>query len=113
MPLVLAVNLDGYTLLSASDLTSLYENYAAVPADVLKTAHHGSSASTSDAFLDFVNPQAALLSVTSGSSSLPGAATLERLQNHGVRILRTDVCGDITLTVEDGQLVITPYRNEE
>ena len=113
MLLVLAVNLDGYTLLSASDLTSLYENYAAVPADVLKTAHHGSSASTSDAFLDFVNPQAALLSITSGSSSLPGAATLERLQNHGVRILRTDVCGDITLTVEDGQLVITPYRNEE
>lgn len=109
-PLVLAIDLDGYTLLQASDLTGLYENYAAVPADVLKVAHHGSSASTYDAFLDHVQPRYALLSVSSGSRTLPAADTLARLSKRQIGVFRTDECGDITLSVENGQLLITPYK---
>lgn len=109
-PLVLAIDLDGYRLLQMSDLAGSYERYCAVPADVLKVAHHGSSRSTSDDFLSFVSPRAALISASSGSSSLPGADTLERLQSHGVSTLRTDENGDITLSVKDGQLSITPYK---
>ena len=108
-PLMLAIDLDGYTLLQASDLTGLYERYAAAPADVLKVAHHGSSASSYDDFLSFVSPRYALLSVSGGSRSLPGADTLNRLNSHGVTYFRTDECGDITLTVRKGQLIITPY----
>ena len=113
LPLVLSIDLRGYTLLCASDLTGLYENYAAIPADVLKVAHHGSSASTKEAFLDFVDPAAALLSVSSGSTYHPSSETLGRLQERNIRILRTDVHGDITLTVENGNLLITPYRSED
>jgi len=60
--LVLLADLRGTTLLLTGDLTSRYENYAAVPADILKAAHHGSSGSTSTAFLSAVNPQVLLLS---------------------------------------------------
>jgi len=109
-PLVLAIDLDGFTLLHMSDLEGVYERYCAVPADVLKAAHHGSSKSTSDAFLSFVSPSFALVSASSGSRTLPGADTLERLKAHGVSIFRTDACGDITLSVTDGQLSITPYK---
>ena len=109
-PLALAIDLDGFTLLAASDLTGLYERHAAVPADILKVAHHGSSDSTYDDFLDFVSPQYALLTVSGGSQSLPGASTLERLSEHSIRAFRTDECGDITLSVQNGQLTITPYK---
>lgn len=109
-PLALAIELDGFTLLHASDLTGLYESYAAVPADVLKAAHHGSSESSYDRFLDFVSPKYALLSISSSSRSLPGAATLGRLADRGIEILRTDECGDITLSVQNGQLSISPYK---
>lgn len=109
-PLVLSINLDGFRLLQTSDLEGVYERYCAVPADVLKVAHHGSSKSTGDAFLSFVDPTFALISASSGSRSLPGPDTLSRLESHGVSVFRTDECGDITLAVEDGQLTITPYK---
>lgn len=108
-PLVLAIELDGYTLLSASDLSGYYEHHAAVAADVLKVAHHGSSGSTGEAFLKHVSPSAALLS-SSGAGHLPSPLTLERLKNENVTVLRTDECGDITLSVENGRLSITPYK---
>lgn len=109
-PLVLAVEFGGYTLLCASDLTSRYECYAAVEADVLKAAHHGSAESTSAAFLETVRPRAALVSCSSGSRYLPSDETLDRLARQGVFTLRTDESGDITLTVENGRLMITPYQ---
>jgi len=109
-PLALSIHLDGYLLLHASDLTGLYETYAAVPADVLKVAHHGSNESSYDDFLDFVSPRYALLSVSSGSRSLPGTDMLSRLDSRGIPYFRTDECGDITLNVQNGQLSITPYK---
>jgi len=112
-PLVLSIDLDGFTLLNASDVTGLYERYAAAPADVLKLAHHGSAESTLNDFLDFVSPHYALLSVTGSSRSLPGEETLERLDSRGIAYFRTDECGDITLAVEDGALTITPYMERK
>ena len=109
-PLVLAVDLDGCMLLSPGDLTGKYERYAAVPADVLKAAHHGSRESSLDDFLDFVNPAYALLTVSGGDRALPSPETLERFAERGIEIFRTDECGDITLSVENGQLIITPYK---
>ena len=112
-PLALAIDLDGFTLLNAADLTGKYERYAAVPADVLKTAHHGSRESSFDDFLDFVNPSYALLTVSGGNRALPSPETLERLSDRGIQTFRTDECGDITLSIENGQLSITPYKERK
>lgn len=108
MSMVLCIDFGGYRILSAADLTGEYEKYAAASADVLKVAHHGSAKSTGEDFLHTVRPQAALISCSSGSAYLPSPATLERLKD--IPVLRTDQCGDITLTIQHGQLVITPYK---
>lgn len=49
-PLVLSIDLDGYRLLHMSDLPGSYETLAAIPADVLKVAHHAASAAPAISF---------------------------------------------------------------
>ena len=111
--MALSIDLNGYTLLNAGDLSGIYEQYAAVPADVLKVAHHGSDDSTKEAFLQFVDPQYALLSVTGSSRSLPGSVLISRLNTGNIPYFRTDECGDITITVQNGILAITPYMERK
>jgi competence protein ComEC len=108
--MALALDLDGYVLLNASDLNGVYEAYAAVPCDVLKVAHHGSKNSTWSAFLDFVSPSLALISCPAGSATLPAGETLTRLADLSIPVYRTDERGNITLTVADGRLELTTYK---
>lgn len=65
------------------------------PATVLKVSHHGSKYSTSDAFLDLVQPKEAVISVGKNMYGHPGAEVLERLARRGIAIHRTDLDGDI------------------
>lgn len=65
-------------------------------ADILKVGHHGSSTSTSDDFLKFVNPKYAIISVGRNNNyGHPSADVLKRLNNKNISILRTDECGTI------------------
>ena len=65
--------------------------------DVLKLGHHGSSTSTSDAFLKAVSPAFAVISCGEGNSyGHPHKETLEKLEAAGIQVLRTDLLGDIT-----------------
>lgn len=71
------------------------------PADVLKAGHHGSRTSSTDPFLDAVQPKFAIIS--DGIDNLfhhPHRQTLERLQAHRARILRTDQLGLITIRTD-------------
>ncbi|HLL65061.1 MAG TPA: ComEC/Rec2 family competence protein [Micromonosporaceae bacterium] len=75
-------------------------------ADVLKLAHHGSSFQDPD-FLAAVNPAVALVSVGAGNDyGHPNAAVLARLARAGVRVLRTDVDGDLAVVSRSGQLAV-------
>lgn len=68
-----------------------------LPSTVLKVAHHGSENASTDAFLDLVQPRIALIS--SGRDNTfghPHTATLERLSERKIQILRTDQSGTIT-----------------
>ena len=66
-------------------------------ADVLKVGHHGSSTSTSNAFLQAVSPAWAVISCGEGNSyGHPHEETLKKLEDAGVSVLRTDLLGDIT-----------------
>ncbi len=107
--MVTLIDLDGYRILSTADLPGIYEKYAAVAADVLKVAHHGSSHSTHADFLTFVSPRYALISAA-GSRSLPHPETLKQLEDSGARVLRTDQTGDVTLSIVDGALILSPYK---
>lgn len=72
-----------------------------VKSNVLKVGHHGSSTSTSSAFLAAVSLDAAVISCGAGNSyGHPSATTLQKLT--GVPVWRTDLNGTI-IAMTDGQ----------
>jgi competence protein ComEC len=76
-------------------------------ADVLKVAHHGSSTSTSETFLEAVNPRLALVSVGANNSyGHPDAEVLQRLATAGVPTLRTDIAGTIIVRTDGTRLEV-------
>lgn len=71
-------------------------------ADILKVSHHGSSSSTSDAFLNRVSPKYAVISV--GKNNIydhPNDTIISKLNTYNINILRTDIQNNITL-ISDG-----------
>lgn len=64
--------------------------------DLLKVAHHGSRSSSSQEFLDKVNPEYAVLLVGKGNSyGHPHQETMNKLEKMGVKVHRSDECSDI------------------
>jgi competence protein ComEC len=77
-------------------------------ADLLKVGHHGSATSTTPEILQSVKPSLAVISVGFRNSfGLPKPDVLERLQNSGVHVYRTDLNGAVTFYL-DGHSV-TPW----
>lgn len=69
-------------------------------ADVLKVAHHGSRSSTTPTFLREVSPRWALISAGAENPyGHPAPEVLERLQESGANILRTDLHGMVRLRI--------------
>lgn len=66
--------------------------------DVLKVAHHGSNTSNSERFLNQAKPEIAIVSVGPNNSyNLPKENILNRLENVGAQIYRTDEVGTIVI----------------
>ena len=101
------LSLQGVTFLQTGDLTGTYEGYAAVRADLLKAAHHGSPFSTSPEFLSAVDPQAVLLSC--GHLSRTESFT-ERAG--AVPVWSTAVCGAVFVRFYGGSFTVTPFLPE-
>jgi beta-lactamase superfamily II metal-dependent hydrolase len=76
--------------------------------DVLCAGHHGSSNSTSNRLLDAVQPTYAIISVGTNDYGHPHQATLDRLDAHGVTVLRTDQLGTI-IARSDGHEITWEY----
>lgn len=70
--------------------------------NVLKIAHHGSAAGTSDGALRTWDPELALISVgVDNDFGHPTHESLSLLEAAGVRVERTDDSGDLTISVSD------------
>lgn len=68
----------------------------ALSATVLKAGHHGSKTSSTQAFLDAVNPQLALVSVGADNTyGHPSPSVMSEMARRGIRVLRTDQEGTI------------------
>lgn len=77
----------------------LNENKSALKSDILKVAHHGSRYTSSKEFLDNVQPKVAVISSGQGNSyGHPHKETLERLEANKIKVYRTDIQGDITIS---------------
>jgi competence protein ComEC len=76
-------------------------------ADVLKVAHHGSSTSSTPAFLDAVRPRLALVSVGAGNMyHHPSPAVMQSLAAHGATTLRTDLHGTVVVRTDGHQIEV-------
>lgn len=64
--------------------------------DILKVAHHGSNTSTDKDFLSTINPSVALIPVgVNNSYGHPTPEVIERLEEQGVKVFRTDQDGAV------------------
>lgn len=78
--------------------------YPSLKVQILKAGHHGSRTSTSKAFLDAIQPEAAIISVGADNSyGHPHREVIKHLEENDVAIYRTDTQGDITVTSDGRQ----------
>lgn len=105
---ILRIAYGSTAVLFAGDATVLGEKLAlkaqpnhSFQANVLKVGHHGADDSTSEIFLQTVNPSIAVISVGQNNEyGLPDQALLDRLSARGITVYRTDEDGTITLLLD-------------
>lgn len=85
---------------SEKDMLKNNINYSA---DILKMGHHGSRTSSTDEWLNAVNPTYAVISCGKNNDyGHPHKETISKLKKHNIEYLRTDLLGDIVF-VSDGK----------
>ncbi len=88
--------------LGAKGEAELITQFARMDVDVLKIGHHGSKTSSSEIFLDSIQPETAVISVGEGNRyGHPHAEVVERLESHKVKLYRTDTQGAVIYTFKD------------
>ncbi len=86
------------TFLFMGDAETLSEDEITydVDADVIKVGHHGSDSSSSLEFVKKVSPEYAIIMVGEGNSyNHPYQSIIDRYENVGAKVLRTDLDGNI------------------
>ncbi|MDP2637274.1 MAG: ComEC/Rec2 family competence protein [bacterium] len=96
----------GHSVLFTGDLTKkaeaqLVEEKADLESFILKVGHHGSRTSSSEEFLEAVQPQYAVISAGQDNPYRhPHEDILERFQGYGIQVMRTDELGDIVFKIK-------------
>jgi competence protein ComEC len=79
--------------------------------DVLKVGHHGSTSSTSSQFLKVAASKYAIIFVAKDNPyGHPAQETINKLNNAGVKIYRTDLSGTILLTVTGSNMIVSTEK---
>jgi competence protein ComEC len=82
-----------------------------IRATVLKAPHHGSKSSSTPRFLEAVAPSVAVISAGYGNRfHFPAPAVLERLQQRGVAVYRTDLDGAVMVDATKQSMRLRAYR---
>lgn len=86
-------------------------NAALQPVTLLKVGHHGSRTSSSEAFLDQIQPRLAFISDGYlNSFHHPNEVVLKRLADHHAAIWRTDQDGLLTFETDGQHAAVTTFR---
>ena len=79
--------------------------------NVYKVGHHGSSSSSTAAFLNVIRPDTAVISCGAGNAyGHPTDSVIRRLSAYTDNIYRTDLCGSIVITSDGSSLNVTAER---
>jgi len=83
------------------DLVKAYRRSGLLDVDILKVPHHGSHTSSSQEFLDIVDPEIGLISCAIDNDVWhPHKPVAKRLKEMGITLYRTDEGGSIVLTID-------------
>jgi competence protein ComEC len=79
--------------------------------DILKVGHHGSDTSTSQALLDRIAPETAIISVGENNSyGHPSSFVIDRLLQRGATIYRTDQDGTVRIKLDGAEYSIKTLK---
>lgn len=114
--LVLKISHGKVTMLFPGDIgvtpeTWLVLNELDLDTGLLKVPHHGSTTSSSDAFISAVNPEFAVMSVgLHNRYGLPSPEIVQRYGKAGVELLRTDLEGSVRFRSDGQRLYRVPLQ---
>ena len=117
--MVLYMEYQDFSMLLTGDLegegeksvVALLRSNAITGISVLKVAHHGSKNSTKEEFLRQCSPAVAVISCGEHNTyGHPHKETLERLNDMGTAVYRTDCSGAVQITVSGSRMKVTEYR---
>jgi competence protein ComEC len=92
--------------------SELIAMHADLHAAVLKVPHHGSRTSSSAAFIEAVHPRVAVISLGYlNQFHFPAPEVLERYQEDGVQVLRTDADGAISVDATRSEIELSTFRH--
>lgn len=84
-----------------------------IESDVLKIGHHGSEYSTTNKFLEKVNPKYAIIQVGKNNTyKHPKQTTLDKLNAKNIKIYRTDIDGTIKLTSDGNNIKFKTIKTD-
>jgi beta-lactamase superfamily II metal-dependent hydrolase len=111
--IVLYISYAQFAVLLPADIDTgveqlLFDRTSGLQADILKVAHHGSASSSSEEFLNAVQPKEAIISVGGNPYGHPAPETLARLMAVGTNIWRTDMVGTIYATSDGSTYQVLP-----
>ena len=89
------------------------EGLEALNCDILKVAHHGSRSSSGEEFLDAASPEIAVIQC--GRNNFyghPHKQTLDRLEERGIKVFRTDLSGAVGIDIRGSSLSVDLFKQK-
>ena len=81
--------------------------------DILKVAHHGSKSSSCEEFLDTAKPRIAVIQCgLNNPYGLPSKQSLERLEERGIQVFRTDLSGSVGIDLHGTSISIDLFKTD-
>jgi competence protein ComEC len=111
----IAVESNGVSILLAGDIEppvqeKIVRDLPAINFDVIKVAHHGSRYQSSD-FAKWARAETALISVGKDNDyGHPAPETISLYELTGSQVFRTDLMGDLAISVQDSQIRVATRR---
>ncbi len=113
--LVLMCTFDGLRMIECGDVEIEGENVLLkedVKADIIKIAHHGSSSSSSEGFMQMVNPKLAIISAGKNNRyGHPHMETIELLDTNNIEYLCTMDTGALFVTSDKNRIKVEGFND--
>ncbi len=93
------------------EMVKYYQDTDTLKCDILKVAHHGSKTSSSEEFLDTAKPRIAVIQC--GRNNFyghPHKQTLDRLEERGVQVFRTDISGAVGIDIHGSRISVDLFK---